>query len=260
MSATSAIIVALVIGLVFGFTAFEAVRAIRGDDTAAAPQATAPLPQQTNPTVPPSSVPSAPTGPIASALAGLVVRQADVASGVTVQPLPGADQVAGQPTLDICNGTFASEALRTARLQVAAVDDQGSATLSTEAVAYKSERATEQAFAELKATAASCPSRPVESPVGEPTVTTRFNSPPDGTWPQTATVSRIAFDMTTTDSSGQSDRSIAVYLRRGRVLMGVYFPNADADPSPVRSETTRADIVHLFAERMQALPPAIVNG
>ncbi len=83
---------------------------------------------------------------------------------VSVQALVGGDQVSGQTTLDLCNGTFASESLRSARLQVAVVDAQGDTPISTEAVAYVNPAATLQAFTELKATAANCP----VGPGGEP--------------------------------------------------------------------------------------------
>jgi hypothetical protein len=204
--------------------------------------------------------PTAPPDPSASALPGLVVAPADVVAPVTVQSLRGGNQVTGQVTLDICNGTYPSEALRTARLQNAAVDDVGDVVFSTEAVLYKNADATASAFSELKATAATCPSAPVASPVGGPTVTTRFNAAPDATWPQTPTVDRVAFDIVTTDRTGLSQHSVAVYLRRGRALLGVYFSDADNPPPAIAGQTTMAGIVNVFAARMAQLPASVVNG
>jgi hypothetical protein len=255
-------VVALVVGLIVGFVAVVAiVNAVTAKTRSPGSAAVGTSPTAPAATLPQETTPAAPSDPGQSALAGLVLGQSDVASPLSVQVLPGGDQVAGQPTLDLCNGTFPSEALRTARLQDAAIDAQGSATiLSTEAVLYANPAGTAQAFAELKATAAGCPSTPVPSPVGEPTATTHFNQPPDGTWPQTPTVERLAFDFTTTDAAGQAQHSIGVYLRRGRVLMGVYFLQPDGPQGPVGGQNTIAGMVNLFAVRMAHLPASVVNG
>lgn len=256
-----ALVVALIVGLVLGFSTVEVVRAVHTDNSStAATDPNGSFAPPTSPTLPPTSQPSAPTGPVASALAGLVLHQADVDASLSVQPLQGGDQVAGETTLDICNGRFPSETLRVGRLQVVAVDDQGDTAMSTEAVAYRGSQATVQAFSELRAVAAACPKDAVTSPVGEPTVATRFGSAPDSAWPQTPGVSRLAFDLTTTDQSGQTQHSVAVYLRRGRVLMGVYFPKATGPQPTIGSKTTQAAIVSLFAQRMRALPASVVNG
>jgi len=247
---------ALVVGLIVGFVVVVAVVSAvvsRSRSTSA----TAP----TGPGIfaPPRTPRTTPADPSASVLAGLVVTRADVASTADVQPIPGGTQVEGQPTLDLCNGTFPSEALRAARLQVAELDAQGVA-LSTEAVLYASPSGTAQAFAELRATAARCPSTAVPSPVGQPAVTTRFNAPPDGAWAQTPTVERVAFDFVTTDAAGQSRHSIGVYLRRGRVLMGVYFARPDGAQPAVAGQTSVAGIVNVFATRLAQLPASVVNG
>jgi hypothetical protein len=193
-------------------------------------------------------------------LSGLVVHQTDVPSTSSVQLLRNGNQVNGQTTLDLCNGTFPSESLRAARLQVVAVDAQGNAPLSTEAVLYSNTAATAQAFSELTSVAAKCPATPVVSPVGEPTVTTKFDPAPDAAWPQTATVDRLAFSFTATDQSGASQQSVAVYLRRGRVLMGIYFPQPNGTQPAVAGQTTLAGIVNVFATRIAQLPDSAVNG
>jgi hypothetical protein len=207
-----------------------------------------------------STAPATPTDPDASALSGLVVQQADVGSTVNVRLLTGGNQVSGQPTLDLCNGTFPSESHRTARLQVVALDSQGNSLLSTEAVLYSSVDGSAQAFSELKAVAAKCPASPVVSPVGEPTVTTHFNAAPDADWPQMPTVDRLAFGFTTTDQSGQTQHSIAVYLRRGRALMGIYFSQPDSTQPTISGQTTIAGIVNVFATRLAQLPGSTVNS
>jgi hypothetical protein len=214
------------------------------------------------PTVPGpgSPPPSVPADPAASVLSGLVLQQSDVGVTETVDPIDGGTQVAGGATLDLCNGMFPSEALRTARLQVAAADAGGTEVLSTEAVLYSTPAEGAQALTELKSAASSCPASPVVSPVGEPTIQTHFNAAPDGSWPQVATVDRAAFDLTTTDASGQSQHTVAVYLRRGRALMGIYFPQPDGPQAPVNGQTTIAGIVNVFATRMANLAASTVNG
>ncbi len=86
---------------------------------------------------------------------------------------------------------------------------------------------------------------------------TKFSAPPDAGWPQTATVNRLAFDFTTYDGTGQPSHSIAVYLQRGRALLGVYFSQPDAPPT---GKTTMADIVGVFAARLAALPTSMVGS
>ena len=50
------------------------------------------------------------------------MQQHDVAADRSVALHPDGDLVTGTTTLDLCNGTFPSESLRTARLQVLELD------------------------------------------------------------------------------------------------------------------------------------------
>ncbi|MDQ1411715.1 MAG: hypothetical protein QOE07_303 [Acidimicrobiaceae bacterium] len=218
------------------------------------------LPPTVVPTFPGPSA-TVPRDPSTAALDSLVLSQADVASTVVVQPLLGGDQVDGQPTLDLCNGTFPSESLRTARLQVGAFDAQATVVLSTEAVLYANPAATEQAFSELKSVASNCPSTSVPSPVGEPAEVTHFNAAPDGSWAAAPTgVTRQAYDFVSTDELGTTRHSVAVYLRRGRALMGVYFSDADSPQITVTGQNTIEKIAAVFAARLANLPASVVNG
>jgi len=212
-------------------------------------RATSPDPLTPSPSAPaPSRDPSAPL------LAGLIVNNADVGPSLTVAGLPGGNGLT-QPTLDLCNGTFPSESMRTARLQVAAVDGPGDTVLSTEAVLYSSGAGTTAAFSELKATAAACP----EGPVGQPTVTTRFGPAPDGGWPQVPSVERLAFAYDTTDAAGDTSHAVAVYLRRGRALLGVYFFHPESPSAVVEGHTSLPDVVNVFAARLAKLPVAAIS-
>lgn len=197
--------------------------------------------------------------PDETVLAQLGVRQVDVDPNYSVQVIPNGDQVAGTVTLDLCNGTYASESLRTARLQVLEVDSSLNGVLSTEAVLYRNPAATVQAFSEIRDVARKCPNRPVPSPNGGTTETTTFHPPPDKAWPHSSGVERLAYDMTTVDDQGNATNSIAVYLRRGRALIGVYFPSPDGAQPPVLRRTTVQSIEQLFETRLAALPARVVN-
>ena len=213
-------------------------------------------------TVPPSALSR---DPQRSALAGIVVQQADVSPTRTVRLIPQGNLL-NQPTLDLCNGTYPSERLRTARLQVADFDpnDQNATVFGTEAVLYRDAAAAAQALAELRTVTSSCPDHPVVSTVGDPTATTVFHAPPDAGWPNVPTVARQAYSLTTiTEAQGStpatSTDSVAVYLRRGRVLLGVYFSPPGTQPA-VAGRRTMEGIVGVFAARVARLPASVVGA
>jgi hypothetical protein len=199
----------------------------------------------------------------ADMLSRLDVAQADVTPAYVVSLQQGGNLVTGQVTLDLCNGTYPSESLRTARRQVDLTDQPGRLWLSTEPVLYANAAATNQAFAELRARAASCPATLLPPPPGEaglPSTKTTFSPPPDHAWAKTPGVDRLAYAFSSTDDQGNTSQSIAVYLRRGRIFEGVYFANpAQAQPS-VAGKTTVAGIVGVFEQRMAALPGSVANG
>jgi len=260
-----AIVVAL---LLIGGLGFAIGWVATPDDSGSASSASSPGTTPSQGTTPPSqgttpgsgtTSPPATGDPLASALRDLGLRQSDLSSSVSLSVIPRGTSVTNASTLDLCNATYPSESERKARLQLAAVDQQGSVAISTESVLYTNAAATEQAFTELDKAAASCPSTPVASPVGEARTTTKFNAAPDGTWPQVDGVQRRAFDFTSTDDTGQAQRSVAVYLRRGRALMGIYFPDPDAAQTPVAGQTTIPGIVNVFAQRLADLPDSVVN-
>jgi len=249
-------VVALVVGFGVATIILNASDSASSQSAGSAPfSPTSPAPGSTTP---PSTVPADPDEAV---LPRLIVRQQDVPPSDTVRHLTdGADLSVA--TLDLCNGTFATEAERTARRQVGLVDAQDNVRLSTEAILYRDPGVGTAAFGELRSVAAHCPSTPVKSPVGEPTVATKFAAAPDATWPRTASVDRLAYDFTSIDpASGTSSREIAVYLRRGRVLMGLYFPEPAALPQvPVGGHTTIPEIVAFFEARMAKLPARVVQG
>jgi hypothetical protein len=251
-------VVAIVLILVVGAAGYAVGLATAPDDSTSNNASSQSPATPNQPATPTPSTTNPPNTPANQALAGLVVGQADLPANYSVSLIDGGNQVQGETTLDLCNGTFPSESLRTNRLQVVAIEGQN-ATLSTEAVLYTNPAAAVQAFGELRSVAANCPSTPVRSPVGNGTVTTKFDPPPDGAWPQVAGVDRLAYSFTSTDTQGQSSPSVAVYLRRGRALMGIYFVDPANVPT-VAGQSTIEGVVGVFAQRLAQLPDSIVNA
>jgi hypothetical protein len=206
--------------------------------------------------------------PDESALAGLIVNQDDVPAAYTVyHPSDGINLRA--PTLDLCNGTYPSEGRRTARRQVyvGPTDNPGAPfVFSTEAVLYHAPDDAAQALGELRSVSANCPPTPVVSPVPPPnteaTAITKFSAPPDTSWPHNPAVQRQAYAFVTTIPNGNQppQSSVAVYLRRGRVLMGLYFPQPNSAQVPIEGHATIQQIVAVFEARIAQLPAHVVNG
>jgi len=244
------VVVALIAG--FGVTTLilNATDSTKKNAASTTPSTAAPAP-----TAPPTTVPA---DPHAGALSALIVNQTDVPLGYRVQLQAGGSDFVRGTTLDLCNGTYKSESLRTARRQVVVLDAQDTQVFSTEAVLYKTPDAAAQALKELRTVAAKCPNRPVTSPVGEPTAVTRFLAAPDAAWPHAAGVTRVAFDFTVA-SQGQTIRSTAVYLWRGRALLALYFPSSQGDQVAIQDKTTIPKIDAIFEARLSALPVADVK-
>jgi hypothetical protein len=250
-------VLAVVVGLlVGGVGVFLSTRDSSKPKTSSPPESAAgPTPT----TAPSPGGASANNDPSTASLASLVVKPEDVPSTASVVVFTGGVGL-GQPTLDLCNATYPSESRRSARLQDAVLDAQSNLVLSTEAVLYRDSAGTTEAFAELRSAVGACPSTPVQSPVGQPAVATTFNAPPDATWQQVPSVNRLAFDLTTVDATGKSNHTIAVYLQRGRALLGVYFSQPDGPQSAVEGQTTIPGIVGVFAGRLAALPTSVVGS
>jgi hypothetical protein len=251
-----------IVALIVGFTVtYVAADTSKNTTSATRPPATSPTQPPRAGTSPGGSSGAAQSpDPSAKVVQKLVVQQSDVQRPNSVVLSDGGESVAAAPTLDLCNGTYGSESLRTARLQVDEVDGSGKQVFSTEAVLYRDATATSQAFSELRSVVAHCPSTPVPSPVGEPTVTTKFNGRPDTAWTQIPGVERQAYAFTVTDSTGSSTPGLAVYLRRGRALMGLYFATPDGAQPSIAGNTSVSTIVTHFAKRLAAVPASTIGA
>ena len=194
-----------------------------------------------------------------AALPTLSVKQEEVASEFVVSLWPNGDRVEGEVTLNMCDAAYPSEALRIARRQVAVTDGQQRLVLSTEAVAYQSPAATAQAFTELRDAQANCPKGFVTQPSGE-SIRIIFGPTPDRDWPGVPNVERLVFDYIIMNQQGDVGRAALAFLRRGRILLGVYvYFQADAAPPAVNGAETVDAIVHDFATRLGNLPQSVTH-
>jgi hypothetical protein len=250
-----AVVVGVLVGLIGIYfssrSSTDSPPSASGPATTTAPNTLRPGPSTTVPL-------SAGNDPSASALEDLIVTPDDVPANADVVVFPGGIGL-DQPTLDLCNGRYPSESRRTARFQDAVLDAQGTLVFSTEAVLYGDSGGTTQAFAELQQVVGACPNGPVQGPAGGSAVTTRFSAAPDTNWAQTPGVNRRAYDLTSDDGTGPR-RTVAVYLQRGRVLLGVYFAKPEGAQMPVDGQTTIEGIVGVFAKRLAGLPTSVVGS
>ena len=183
------------------------------------------------------------------------MRQADVGPTRTVLLIPTATR-STQPTLDLCNGTYPSERLRTARLQVVDVD---SATAARDAQ-HRGGALPQSGRFRAGVRGVAQGRRIVSARAGDESG--RRGNRRDGvqgaarrTWPQTPTVERQAYSMVSTTRPATSPGpSIAVYLRRGRALLGLYFTQPSGSQPAVAGQRTIEGIVGVFAARWPSCP------
>jgi hypothetical protein len=207
----------------------------------------------------PAATPSpSPASPDARTLARLVPRPADLTPGYGVGPVSGGLQVTGQATLDLCAGSFPSEAKRVARNQVGVVTSAGTMVMSIEAVAYNSAAAAQQAIAELRTAQQKCPAGFVRSPTaGVPPLKYVFGPAPDGGWAPVPGETRFAVSATATDMAGHSQPQTEFFLVRGRILLGVYWrPGSEG---AISGKATMESVVAFFQGRLAALPESAVS-
>lgn len=225
------------------------------------PRATSPsgTPPSTRPS---GTVPSLPAGTAPAdavqTLDAVSLGDADLAGANSMEPFTSGDDVRGA-TLDLCSADFPTELRKVARHQVWARDAGFEPLLSTEAVLYADASDTVQAFAELRAARDQCPLGPTDATSRRPQEIYEFNPQPDASWPAVPTVDRLAYDFDETAIGIGNHHAVAVYLRRGRLLLAIYFVQPDHVADAVLGQSTMQGITAMFAERVRALPESAVN-
>jgi hypothetical protein len=187
------------------------------------------------------------------------VSPSDLAPEFRVELYPGGTEVAGRVSLDLCGGDYASEHLRTGRLQVAVVpvsaSEAGVELASVEAIGYRDDTAARQAMSELRTAALNCPrSSFVPSGVqGIRPTNWQFNRAPDGTWQKQPGIQRLAFDVTLTDQHGRSAREHLIYLRHGPFIVGIYGRSDELNLIAAPRLKGEAGLVQTIGRRMSAV-------
>ena len=152
--------------------------------------------------------------------AQVAVSASELGAGWQQRLIPGGSQVQGEVTLDLCGGDYRSEALRTARHQIAF--RLGRLQLSNEVVRYAPGGA-QLAYAELKKRLSTCPKTPVTMPEAGG-IRARWmlaRLPNDPSWPRDTVAVRG-----TVTAQGHTSTSIGIYEFDGQWLAAVYTQDA----------------------------------
>lgn len=151
----------------------------------------------------------------------MILAPSQVGDGYRERVIQDGRSVQGQVTLDLCGFTFASEALRIARLQVAYGKSRRAPMLSNEVVTYKP-GGTAVAMEELREAVHKCPRKAVVGPVaGVPPTTYRLTKIKD---PELLPGS-LALAVRATAVIGGKQRTeteIVIYQTKGSTLSAVY--------------------------------------
>jgi hypothetical protein len=159
--------------------------------------------------------------PSGALLSRVVLKPAQIGAGYRLVERPDSHCVQACVTLDLCGFTFATEKLRTGRLQVNYAHAGHAVQLSNEVVTYQPGGANES-IRELDEAIDTCPRTPVKSSVqGVGPLTYRITRLKDPRLLVGYVALRIHIDGA---ANGKHfvGTTVAVYQDRGNVLSGVY--------------------------------------
>lgn len=151
----------------------------------------------------------------------VVLKPTQVGSGYVLSQVPGGHLVQGETTLDFCGYTYASEGLRTARLQVLYSAPHDSFEASNEVVTY-APGGPQAALNEVRQAAARCPNGPVKNPPSGVSNLVRQTQLVSDPTLLPGAVAILQTDSGTVHGKHVTDYTMAVYQIRGSVLSGVY--------------------------------------
>jgi hypothetical protein len=153
-------------------------------------------------------------------LNGVVLKGAQVGHGYKLAAFPGGSSFIGEPTLDLCAGTYPSETLRTGRLQVEYKHPKATVSVSNEVVTYVTGGA-KQALSEVTKVAKSCSAKAVVKTTQGVKFVYKTTQLKESKLPPGA----VAVKIVETQSKGNqhfTQTGIAIYQIKGNTLSGVY--------------------------------------
>lgn len=153
-------------------------------------------------------------------LSHIVLSGSQVGAGYKLGTFPFGNSFIGEPTLDLCGGSYASESLRTGRLQVRYIHPGKAVAVSNEVVTY-ADAGAQQALQEVTSVAKSCARKPVVLRSGSVSETYKVSPLSDPKLP----AGSVAVKLEITASNGKkkvTQTGVAVYQVRGNTLSGVY--------------------------------------
>lgn len=151
----------------------------------------------------------------------VLLNPRQIGPGYRLEERPDGHGTKDYVTLDLCGFTFASEQLRTERVQVNYLHSPPATELSNEVVSYQPNGA-EQALREVANAAGHCPRTPVRSAIrGTGPLTYRLHRLTEpGLLPgHQALLIRLTGRV---DGAQRSQQTVAIYQAYGDVLSGVY--------------------------------------
>ena len=153
-------------------------------------------------------------------LSKIVLKGTQVGSGYKLTTFPFGNSFIGEATLDLCGGSYASETLRTGRLQVRYNRPGNSVSVSNEVVTYAGAGA-QQALQEVAGIAQACARKPVVLRSGALSETYKVSPLTDPKLPAGSVV--VKLQITASDGKKKvTQTGVAVYQVRGNTLSGVY--------------------------------------
>jgi hypothetical protein len=179
----------------------------------------------------------------------VALRKADLPTDKTFAVSPHGGELTGQATMDLCNGTFPSEAKRVARFEVEADTPDKHLYIANENVFYSRPEDGESALQELRVTIANCPPNTfMPGPPGGPAVKYDIKIVPDSQLDGLA-ADHVGVSGLLTLQNGPSTSLAGIYQRRGRLMVALYGHTID-DLLP---------FAHLLNNRLEALPASQVG-
>lgn len=191
------------------------------------------------------------------------LHASDASAGAQFALVPHGDEVTGQVSLDLCQTEYPSERKRRARHQVQIGDPRSGNWVSSEAIAYVSPKAAEQAMSELAATAETCKETGygggsaviqdvARRAADDEGLRWSFEDDPDANWPQTPGVARQTYAFELSDQLGNSASYVTTYLQRGRILVAVYVTPPDSGAAVLVNAPSQERLIKVMSARLAA--------